>query len=144
MDRLVPEFVADSRCLLLPIDCGFAILDELKEKCPRQVIEVGCREQAAVGLAAGLAIGGFRPIVYSLAKFLIWRALEFIEQDIVMTGLPVKFVGYGAGSYFRALGRSHITGGKDAMLAEVIGLPVTDDVDTFMDSQGPIYLRIEG
>jgi len=134
---------------LIALDCGFSVLDELKAKCPKRVIDVGCREQAAIGLAAGLAIGGFKPIVYSIAKFILWRAAEFIEQDIVRPKLNVKIVGYGAGSYFCRLGKSHTTGRNDIVLANLLGLVLYipdvqpgDDPHSFWETKHPAYLRL--
>lgn len=126
---------------MIALDCGFAVLDEFPT---RQVIQVGCREQAAVGLAAGMATGGMKPMVYSIAKFLIWRGLEFIEQDVILPELPVKFIGYGAGLYFHRLGKSHMTYGRDIDLCQAIGLRISRSIDEFMADDGPCYVRLFG
>jgi transketolase len=81
-------------------------------------------EQAMVGIAAGMAIGGMIPIVYSMPNFLCIRALEQIRNDIVLQNLNVKLLGTGAGAYLAHLGKSHCGLDLDANLMDLIGVPV--------------------
>jgi len=48
-----------------------------------------------VGVAAGLAKSGFRPVVYALSAFSPIRVLEQIKLDVCCDELPVLFVGMG-------------------------------------------------
>jgi len=61
---LVTAAQADPRILLLTGDHGYALFDEFRQVCPDQYINAGVAEQNMVGVAAGLAKGSFRPIVY--------------------------------------------------------------------------------
>ena len=61
-----------------------------------RVYNLGVCEQAAIGVAAGLALEGFKPVVHSIAPFVTERVLEFIKIDIAHQNLPVKIVSVGA------------------------------------------------
>ena len=58
---LVEAARSDPRVLLLTGDHGYALFDEFRRVCPDQFINAGVAEQNMVGVAAGLAKGGFRP-----------------------------------------------------------------------------------
>ncbi len=71
----------------------------LKKLHPDRVIDVGIAEQNAVSAAAGLALGGMRPIVAIYSTFL-QRAYDQIITEVCMQQLPVIF----------AIDRAGITG----------------------------------
>jgi 1-deoxy-D-xylulose-5-phosphate synthase len=68
-------------------------------KFPERFHDVGIAEQHAVTLAAGMAMGGLRPVVALYSTFLT-RAIDQAMYDVGLHGLPVVF----------ALDRSGITG----------------------------------
>jgi len=57
---------------------------------PGRFFDVGIAEQHAVTLAAGLAAGGFRPVVAIYSTFL-QRAYDQIIHDVCLQNLPVTF-----------------------------------------------------
>lgn len=57
---------------------------------PDRFYDVGIAEQHAVGLAAGLALGGRRPVVAIYSTFL-QRAYDQVIMDICLQDLPVVF-----------------------------------------------------
>jgi 1-deoxy-D-xylulose-5-phosphate synthase len=65
-------------------------LDLLKEVFPDRFFDVGIAEAHAVGLAAGLAAAGKRPVVAIYSTFL-QRAYDQIIEDVCLQGLPVVF-----------------------------------------------------
>jgi 1-deoxy-D-xylulose-5-phosphate synthase len=65
-------------------------LDILQEKLPKQYIDVGIAEQHAVGLAAGMACEGMRPVATIYSTFL-QRAYDQIIHDVCIQSLPVFF-----------------------------------------------------
>lgn len=69
-------------------------LGEFKTKFPNRYFNVGICEQTMIGLAAGLAIAGLRPIVHTITPFLIERPFEQIKIDIDQQNLPVLLVGF--------------------------------------------------
>jgi len=83
----------DERIVLLFGDVKQA-MDEFEKKFPDKIFDFGIREQAMVSAAAGMAIEGLRPIVYSITPFLLRRAYEQIRIDVDQQNLPVVVIGY--------------------------------------------------
>lgn len=98
---------SDPRVLLLTGDHGYALFDEFRKACPDQYINAGIAEQNMIGVAAGLARGGFKPYVYGLSAFVPIRVLEQIKIDLAHDSLPVVLIGDGAGFVYSHLGTSH-------------------------------------
>ena len=65
-------------------------LDDFARLFPRRFFDVGIAEQHAVTLAAGLALGGYRPVVAIYSTFL-QRAFDQLVQEICLQNLPVIF-----------------------------------------------------
>lgn len=65
-------------------------LDEFAARYPERFFDVGIAEQHAVGLAAGMALGGRRPVVAIYSTFL-QRAYDQLIMDISLQNLPVVF-----------------------------------------------------
>ena len=69
-------------------------MDEFRKKFPDRFFNLGICEQSIIGVAAGLAIGGMRPVVYSLTPFVLERPFEAVKIDIDEQNLPVMLIGY--------------------------------------------------
>jgi 1-deoxy-D-xylulose-5-phosphate synthase len=82
---LHPELVAITAAM--PGSCG---LLEFERRYPDRFIDVGIAEQHAVVTAAGLAMGGLRPVVAIYSTFLN-RAWDQIYYDVGLHRLPVIF-----------------------------------------------------
>lgn len=94
----------DDNVMLLTGDLGFNILEPIAEKYPDRFINAGIAEQNMVGVAAGLAMAGKKPYLYSGSIFLLMRAYEQIRDEICYNNLDVKLCGTGASQF---LGFSH-------------------------------------
>lgn len=66
-------------------------LSEFAERYPERFFDVGIAEEHAVTFAAGLAAGGYQPVVAVYSTFL-QRAYDQIVHDVCVGGLPVIFV----------------------------------------------------
>jgi 1-deoxy-D-xylulose-5-phosphate synthase len=66
-------------------------LSPMAKAHPDRVYDVGISEQHAVTFAAGLAMGGKRPVVSIYSSFL-QRAFDQVMLDVAMHRLPVTFV----------------------------------------------------
>jgi len=65
-------------------------LDAFSHAFPDRCFDVGIAEQHAVTLAAGMALGGLRPIIAIYSTFL-QRAFDQIIHDVALMNLPVIF-----------------------------------------------------
>ncbi len=90
-NALVTEARHDERIVAItaamPAGTG---LDRFAELYPERFFDVGIAEQHAVGLAAGLALGGRRPVVAIYSTFL-QRAYDQVIMDVALQNLPVVF-----------------------------------------------------
>lgn len=148
---LVQAARADARILLLTGDHGYALFDGIRQACPDRFLNAGVAEQNMVGVAAGLAKGGFRPVVYGLSAFVPVRVLEQIKIDVCYENLPVLFVGDGAGFVYSHLGTSHQSTEDVAALRAVPGMTILSPADAAeltacfelaLSLNGPAYLRM--
>ena len=69
-------------------------MTEYKKKFPDRYINIGLCEQSMITVAAGMALEGLRPFVYSITPFLIESPFEQIKIDIDENNLPVVLIGY--------------------------------------------------
>jgi len=86
---------------------GSSNLGGFRKEFPDRVINVGIAEQNMVGVAAGLANGGFLPFVCAAGPFLTGRALEQIKADIVYSNFPAVLCGMSPGMAYGELGPTH-------------------------------------
>lgn len=148
---LVAAAVADDRILLLTGDHGYALFDEFRHRCPGQYINAGIAEQNMVGVAAGLAKSGFRPVVYALSAFIPIRVLEQLKLDVCCEELPVLFIGDGAGVVYSTLGVSHQSTEDIAALRALPQVRIlspgdahemTASMELAFATPAPVYLRM--
>lgn len=94
---LYARMKADERMVLLYGDVGAGLWKAHHLDFRERVLNVGICEQATVSMAAGMAMQGLRPIVYTILPFLIERAFEQIKIDVAQQNLPVGLVGHSNG-----------------------------------------------
>lgn len=70
--------------------CSGTGLTEFVEKFPKRFYDVGIAEEHAVVFAAGLAVGGKKPVVAIYSSF-FQRALDYVQHDVCLQNLPVIF-----------------------------------------------------
>ncbi|WP_051699686.1 1-deoxy-D-xylulose-5-phosphate synthase [Streptomyces sp. NRRL F-4474] len=125
-------------------------LHVMAKRFPERVFDVGIAEQHAVTSAAGLAMGGFHPVVALYATFLN-RAVDQVLMDVALHRLAVTFVLDRAG-ITGPDGASHHGMWDLALLATVPGLRIAAPRDAALlrellaeavaTDEGPTMLRI--
>jgi transketolase len=97
----------DKKIFFLMADTGYNLVEPLFEEFPDRTLNVGIAEQNLIGIAAGLANMGFKPICYAISQFLVQRAYEQIRNDLCHHDYPVVLVGTSSGLDNGALWATH-------------------------------------
>lgn len=98
---------SDPKACLLTGDLGYNAFEKIAETYGRRFLNAGVAEQNMMGVAAGMALTGFRPWAYSIAPFCTFRCLEQIRNDICLHDLPVRIAGNGGGYTYGIMGSTH-------------------------------------
>ena len=119
----------DDRIVLLSGDIGNRLFDEFKAQCPNRFYNCGVAEANMIGVAAGLAMAGLRPVCYTITPFITYRCLEQIRVDVCYHDVPVVIVGTGSGLSYASLGATHHSCEEMGMLRLLPGLTVLAPAD---------------
>ncbi len=151
-DTLLDLAATDRDIIVLTSDSrGSAGLTPFVEAYPKQHIETGIAEQNIVGIAAGLAASGKKPVVASPASFLSMRSIEQVKVDVAYSENPVLLLGISGGLSYGALGMTHHSLQDIAVMRAIPGLDVIlpadrfetrDIVKDFIENPRPTYVRI--
>ena len=83
--------------------------------------DVGIREQLMIGVAAGLALEGYRPVAHSYTPFLVERPWEFLKLDLGHNDLGAVLASTGASFDAARSGRTHQAPEDVALVAALPG-----------------------
>ena len=72
----------DPRVVVLAGDIGNRLFDHLKAQCPERFFNCGVAEGNMTGMAAGMAMCGLRPFIYTITPFAHHRCMEQIRIDV--------------------------------------------------------------
>jgi len=150
-DELYKLSTEDERIVLLTGDIGNRLFDNMKEESEERIINCGIAEQSMMGIAAGFALSGLLPVVYTITPFTTYRCFEQIRVDVCYNNVPVVIVGTGAGLSYSTLGPTHHSMEDIAIMRALPGMTIfcpCDPVETRLGlraaikNNGPIYIRI--
>jgi transketolase len=111
----------DERIAVVLADIGTGRLGSVERGHADRVINVGIREQLMVGVASGLALTGFRPIVHSFAPFVVERPFEMLKLDLGHVDVGAIVVSVGASYDSAVYGRTHETPEDIALISTLPG-----------------------
>jgi transketolase len=124
---------------------------EMPSSHPR-FYNVGIREQLMIGVAAGLALEGMRPVVHTYAPFLVERPYEQLKLDLGHNDLGAVLVSIGGSFDASASGRTHQAPEDVAIVAALPGWTIeipghADEVEPAfrraLAHDGRVYIRLE-
>ena len=154
-DAFAAEFyeivAADPKVSILTGDIGFGVFDRLISDFPDSFLNMGVAEANMMGAAAGLALEGQRPFVYTIVPFLTMRTFEQIRNDVCIQNLPVKIVGVGGGLAYGPMGPTHHSIVDMSILRSLPNMTVMSPCDPVesrqvtraaYEHQGPVYIRL--
>lgn len=151
VEKLTELAEKDKNVWLVTGDLGFSVFESFMEKFPNQYLNVGVSEQNLIGIAAGLALLGKRPFVYSISTFATMRPYEQIRNDICYQNLPVTIIGGGSTFSYSTFGCTHFPLEDVAIMRVLPNMNVTvpgDPIevkkllDDIYKQNKPAYMRI--
>ncbi|NVN99428.1 MAG: transketolase [Geobacteraceae bacterium] len=136
---------------ILSGDAGLGVFDQFKEEYPNRFRNMGVAEQNAISFAAGLAMTGYKVIVYNIIPFVLYRCYEQVRNDICYQELPIVLAGVGSGITYAPMGMSHYSVediGVVQTLPNLVTISPMDPVEATvaalysLDSLSPVYVRL--
>lgn len=124
---------------------------EFMKLYPDRYYEIGIMEQAAVGVASGLATTGKIPVFCAIAPFVTLRPYEMFRNDIGYMKQNAKIVGRNCGFTYSDLGATHHSLEDFAITRMIPGVTVLAPQDpteirsavkAMIEHEGPVYMRI--
>lgn len=137
--------------MLICIDLGYHVFDQHFKDMPKQTVNTGACEQAAMDMAVGLTLAGRIPFVYSITPFLLFRPFETLRTYINHEKIPVQLVGSGRDKDYKHDGFSHDASDDTEILSTLKNIrqyrPATkDEVPTMVGSmiakKEPAYINL--
>ena len=123
----------------------------LYKEFPDRCFDVGIAEANMVGVAAGLAAYGYKPIVVTFAPFATRRVCDQIAVSVAYAKQNVKIVGTDPGITAELNGGTHMSFEDIATLRSIPTMAIYDAVDDtqvyqaikqIMNTDGPCYIRM--
>ncbi|OFY51510.1 MAG: transketolase [Bacteroidetes bacterium GWF2_41_31] len=129
---------------------GSLKMEAFAEEFPERFYQMGISEANMMGVAAGLATGGFIPYTGTFANFSTGRVYDQIRQSIAYSEKNVKICASHAGVTLGEDGATHQILEDIGLMKMLPGLTVINPCDynqtkmatiAIADYQGPVYLR---
>jgi len=141
----------DPRIVMLSGDIGNRLFDKFKDKHTQRFFNCGVAEANMMGVAAGMAMNGLRPVAYTITPFVTTRCLEQIRTDVCYHEAPVTIVAVGAGLAYSGLGPTHHACEDISFLRSIPNMVVICPGDAMevrgalratMQQDRPVYIRM--
>ena len=153
IDTLIELAEKDDKIVLITCDVGFNYIEEFQKRFPDRFFNFGVTEQSTVIIASAMALAGYKPYVYSMINFVLFRPYEMVRNAVVKHGANVKLIGVKGSESYKFLGFSHnmTSDEEDLEACKTLGLggyvcatpdEVREDIISSYESEQPAYLRI--
>ncbi|KZD05692.1 transketolase family protein [Thalassospira xiamenensis] len=150
-DEITKLGVEDPRVVLLSGDIGNRMFDDFKAQSGSRFLNCGIAEANMMSMAAGMALSGLRPVIYTITPFTTTRCLEQIRVGVCYHKAPVIIVGTGSGLSYSSLGPTHHSLEDVAILRTLPGMIVFSPADKAelraglreaLKQDKPVYIRL--
>lgn len=137
--------------IAITADMGFSVFEDMQKKFTKRFINTGVTEQSSMGLAAGLALSGYKVFFYAQAAFATMRCFEQVRLDVGYNHVNVKIIGTAAGFSLNQLGVSHFAVEDIGLMRLIPKMTIFTPGDPFearwatekaYQIDGPVYLRL--
>jgi len=152
LDAALNEAAKNDKNLVVVVgDVSPAALGMFTKNYPERFINVGVAEANMTSMAAGLALTGKKPFLFTIATFMTMRSYEQIRDDICFQNLNVKIIGGGGGFVYSTLGATHHALEDYAIMRVLPHMTVVVPADpleakkavhALVEHTGPAYLRL--
>ena len=132
-------------------DIGAFLLRDYIKDFPSNYYNLGAAEANMVGVAAGLALSGKIPFLYTITPFITSRCYEQIKDDVCYNNANVKLVGIGSGVSYGTMGSTHHSLEDIAIMRVLPNMVIISPSDpkeaeeavfAAMKHVGPTYIRL--
>jgi len=141
----------DPQAVVMVGDISHYLLRDTQTAAPDRFYNIGICEQSMVSLASGMAIEGLKPVLHTIAPFLVERAYEQIKVDIGYQDLNVTLVSVGGTYDYSDLGCTHHCYGDIALMRTIPNMQIFEPgnkrefrqlFDSAWDLDCPKYFRL--
>lgn len=150
-DELTKLGSENPRLVMLSGDIGNRLFDKFRAAHPDRFLNCGVAEANMMGVAAGMAMSGLRPVAYTITPFITTRCLEQIRTDVCYHEAPVIIVAVGAGLAYAGLGPTHHACEDISFLRSIPNMVVICPGDPWevrgamraaLGQERPVYIRM--
>ena len=142
----------DKICVVVADISPAGSMQKFRSEFPDRFINCGVAEQSMIGIAAGLALKGYKPFCYTIATFTLYRPFEMVRVDLCYQNLPVTIIGMGAGAIYSTLGGTHQSIEDISIASSIPNMKVIAPCDPLemreattwcaTKNTGPVYMRL--
>lgn len=119
IEKMTELATRDKRVILIVGDVGFTYMEDYIKRFPKQFLNIGVAEQTMMGAAYGMSTSGWKPYIYTMLNFIIFRPYEQVRNDICHQNANVKLFGVGGDVGYNFMGFGHnVEKGEEEQLLE--------------------------
>lgn len=132
-------------------DAGLGVFDTFKEEQPDRFLNLGAAEQNMISFAAGMAMTGYKVLIYNIIPFVLYRCYEQVRNDICYQNLPIILAGIGSGLTYAPQGMTHYSVEDLGLAGTLPSLTVLSPIDPIearlaaeyaLSASEPVYVRL--